>query len=120
MIQEKTQKKVLKVIEGLKAGKNLNQALKAAKILRGHYYSARDGMVRDGNAVVSQFVSVMESVKQPKPKLASLPKIENNDLARLHAQALRENDRLKWAEELIAEIKGTQQRQSEILKKLMA
>ena len=56
MIQEKTQEKVLKVIKALKAGENLNTALRVGKMTRGHYYSARDAMVRDGNPIVAKFV----------------------------------------------------------------
>lgn len=136
MVQEKTQKKVLKVIEGLKAGKNLTQALKAAKMLRGHYYSARDAMLRDGDKVVQAYVQsnggLVPTKKKPRIPLnlthekqvidnmpANVVQLPPSDMQRLHAQALRENDRLKWAEQLIEEIKGTKKRQTEILKKLM-
>lgn len=107
MILEKTQKKVLKVIEGLKAGKNLAQALKAAKMTRGHYYSARDGMLRDGNPMmVKAFAGV---VKVPSEQPA--PPIQDQH---------QENARLRWAQDLIVEIQSSKKRQDDILKKLMA
>lgn len=62
MIQSKTKNKVIKVIQGLRGGKNLTQALKTANILRGHFYSARDAMLRDGDPVVTKWIAKHDKV----------------------------------------------------------